>query len=130
MSTKLVDVLILAVFADGRIDPQEAALLQTIFVHYPQFNDVSRDSFDAAQVKLRNRLQAGVTIRQIIEELGSVFTEDERNTAYAFAYEVCASNFELEKQEADLLQDMQRAWHIKRGVVNAIKTSVQLRYGL
>jgi uncharacterized membrane protein YebE (DUF533 family) len=130
MGAKLVDVLIIAVFADGRIDPQEAALLQSLLVHYPKLKDVSRESFDASQVKLKNRLQAGVSIKQIIEELGSAFTENEKNTAYALAYEICASNYELEVKERDLLQDMQRAWQIKRGVVNAIKTSIQLRYDI
>ena len=95
MTSNLVDALILAVFADGKIDTEEAVLLQVFFSNYPEFSDVSRDSFEEAQIKLRNRLQSGKSVSDLIEEIGKNLDESDRNTAFAFAYEICASNFIL-----------------------------------
>ena len=128
MTENLVNVLIIAVFADGKIDTEEAVLLQNFFSHYPNFSDVSRDSFQEAQVKLRNRLRSGENINQLIEEIGNSLDEKQRNTAFALAYEICASNFTLDEHEIDLLKKMQKLWKLKPSVVTAIKLSAELRY--
>ena len=128
MTESLVNVLIIAVFADGKIDTEEAVLLQNFFSHYPNFSDVSRDSFQQAQVKLRNRLRSGENINQLIEEIGNSLDEKQRNTAFALAYKICASNFEVDQQETELLKNMKKIWKIKQSIVNAVTLSVELRY--
>lgn len=128
MTASIVDALILAVFADGKIDTEEAVLLQVFFSNYPEFSDVSRDSFEEAQIKLRNRLQSGKSVSDLVEEIGKNLNDSDRNTAFAFAYEICASNFTLDEHEIDLLQKMQKLWKLKPSVVTAIKLSAELRY--
>ena len=128
MTSNLVDALILAVFADGKIDTEEAVLLQVFFSNYPEFSDVSRDSFEEAQIKLRNRLQSGKSVSDLVEEIGKSLNDSDRNTAFAFAYEICASNFTLDEHEIDLLKKMQKLWKLKPSVVKAIKLSAELRY--
>jgi len=128
MTASIVDALILAVFADGKIDTEEAVLLQVFFSNYPEFSDVSRDSFEEAQIKLRNRLQSGKSVSDLVEEIGKNLNDSDRNTAFAFAYEICASNFTLDEHEIDLLKKMQKLWKLKPSVVTAIKLSAELRY--
>ena len=128
MTASIVDALILAVFADGKIDTEEAVLLQVFFSNYPEFSDVSRDSFEEAQIKLRNRLQSGKSVSDLVEEIGKNLNDSDRNTAFAFAYEICASNFTLDEHEIDLLQKMQKLWKLKPSVVTAIELSAELRY--
>ena len=128
MTSNLVDALILAVFADGKIDTEEAVLLQVFFSNYPEFSDVSRDSFEEAQIKLRNRLQSGKSVSDLVEEIGKSLNDSDPNTAFAFAYEICASNFTLDEHEIDLLKKMQKLWKLKPSVVKAIKLSAELRY--
>ena len=64
----------------------------------------------------------------LVEEIGKNLNDSDRNTAFAFAYEICASNFTLDEHEIDLLKKMQKLWKLKPSVFTAIKLSAELRY--
>ena len=128
MAKNLVQVMLLAAVSDGKIDPEEKQLLQTYRKLYPPIRDISPDEFDNEKVSLFNKLSAGMTASHVLENIGEELSVDEKNTAYALAVEVCASNFELLPPETELLELMVKKWNIKRSVVSALKTSVELRY--
>ena len=128
MGKNLVQVMLLAAVSDGKIDEEEKQLLQTYRKLYPPIRDITQDEFDNEKVKLFNKLSAGMTASHVIENLGEELSVAEKNTAYALAIEVCASNFELLPQETELLELMAKKWSIKRSVVSALKTSIELRY--
>ena len=128
MGKNLVQVMLLAAVSDGKIDPEEKQLLQTYRKLYPPIRDITQDEFDNEKVMLFNKLSAGMTASHVLENIGEELSVDEKNTAYALAVEVCASNFELLPPETELLELMVKKWNIKRSVVSALKTSVELRY--
>ena len=128
MAKNLVQVMLLAAVSDGKIDPEEKQLLQTYRKLYPPIRDITPDEFDNEKVSLFNKLSAGMTASHVLENIGKELSVDEKNTAYALAVEVCASNFELLPPETELLELMVKKWNIKRSVVSALKTSVELRY--
>ena len=128
MAKNLVQVMLLAAVSDGKIDPEEKQLLQTYRKLYPPIRDITQDEFDNEKVSLFNKLSAGMTASHVLENIGEELSADEKNTAYALAVEVCASNFELLPPETELLELMVKKWNIKRSVVSALKTSVELRY--
>jgi len=128
MAKNLVQVMLLAAVSDGKIDPEEKQLLQTYRKLYPPIRDITQDEFDNEKVILFNKLSAGMTASHVLENIGEELSVDEKNTAYALAVEVCASNFELLPPETELLELMVKKWNIKRSVVSALKTSVELRY--
>tara|TARA_B100000780_G_scaffold146268_1_gene102149 strand:- start:686 stop:1078 length:393 start_codon:yes stop_codon:yes gene_type:complete len=128
MAKNLVQVMLLAAVSDGKIDPEEKQLLQTYRKLYPPIRDITQDEFDNEKVSLFNKLSAGMTASHVLENIGEELSVDEKNTAYALAVEVCASNFELLPPETELLELMVKKWNIKRSVVSALKTSVELRY--
>ena len=128
MAKNLVQVMLLAAVSDGKIDPEEKQLLQTYRKLYPPIRDITQDEFDNEKVMLFNKLSAGMTASHVLENIGEELSVDEKNTAYALAVEVCASNFELLPPETELLELMVKKWNIKRSVVSALKTSIELRY--
>ena len=128
MAKNLVQVMLLAAVSDGKIDPEEKQLLQTYRKLYPPIRDITQDEFDNEKVSLFNKLSAGMTASHVLENIGEELSVDEKNTAYALAVEVCASNFELLPPETELLELMVKKWNIKRSVVSALKSSVELRY--
>jgi len=128
MGKNLVQVMLLAAVSDGKIDPEEKQLLQTYRKLYPPIRDITQDEFDNEKVMLFNKLSAGMTASHVLENIGEELSVAEKNTAYALAIEVCASNFELLPPETELLELMVKKWNIKRSVVSALKTSVELRY--
>lgn len=128
MSKNLVQLIILAAVSDGKIDLEEKQLLQTYRRLYPPIRDITQDEFDNEKILLFNRLSAGMSTKQIIENIGEELSEKEREIGYALAVEVCASNFEMLPQEIDLLKDIVKEWNIKIDIVSALQVSAELRY--
>tara|TARA_B100000780_G_C20947581_1_gene377983 strand:- start:194 stop:586 length:393 start_codon:yes stop_codon:yes gene_type:complete len=128
VSKNLVQLIILAAVSDGKIDPEEKQLLQTYRRLYPPIRDITQDEFDNEKILLFNRLSAGMSTKQIIENIGEKLSEKERNIGYALAVEVCASNFEMLPQEVALLKDIVKEWDIKIDIVSALQVSAELRY--
>ena len=128
MSKNLVQLIILAAVSDGKIDLEEKQLLQTYRRLYPPIRDITQDEFDNEKILLFNRLSAGMSTKQIIENIGEKLSEKERNIGYALAVEVCASNFEMLPQEKALLKDIVKEWDIKIDIVSALQVSAELRY--
>ena len=128
MSKNLVQLIILAAVSDGKIDLEEKQLLQTYRRLYPPIRDITQDEFDNEKILLFNRLSAGMSTKQIIENIGEELSENEREIGYALAVEVCASNFEMLPQEIDLLKDIVKEWNIKIDIVSALQVSAELRY--
>jgi hypothetical protein len=128
VSKNLVQLIILAAVSDGKIDLEEKQLLQTYRRLYPPIRDITQDEFDNEKILLFNRLSAGMSTKQIIENIGEKLSEKERNIGYALAVEVCASNFEMLPQEIALLKDIVKEWDIKRDIVSALQVSAELRY--
>jgi hypothetical protein len=128
VSKNLVQLIILAAVSDGKIDLEEKQLLQTYRRLYPPIRDITQDEFDNEKILLFNRLSAGMSTKQIIENIGEELSETEREIGYALAVEVCASNFEMLPQEINLLKDIVKEWNIKKDIVSALKISADLRY--
>jgi len=128
VSKNLVQLIILAAVSDGKIDLEEKQLLQTYRRLYPPIRDITQDEFDNEKILLFNRLSAGMSTKQIIENIGEELSEKEREIGYALAVEVCASNFEMLPQEIDLLKDIVKEWNIKIDIVSALQVSAELRY--
>ena len=73
-----------------------------------------------------HQVTQGISISVETVFKGTYFKNYQR--VFAFAYEICASNFTLDEQEVDLLKNMQTHWKLKPSVVKAVKLSAELRY--
>ena len=128
VSKELIQIMLLAAVSDGKIDPEERQLLLTYQKLYPPLRDISQDESDEAKIDLFNKLNAEMKIIHIIENIGEKLSEKQKNTAYALAVEVCASNFEVVPQETALLEILAREWNIIPNIVSSVRMSVELRY--
>ena len=103
MSKEILQVLLLAAASDGKIDPEEQQLLENYRKHYPPIRDLSQEEFNSEAVAVFNRISAGMKPEHIVDVLGEELSEENKNTAYALAVEVCASNFNIAPPENDFL---------------------------
>lgn len=85
MSKNLVQLIILAAVSDGKIDLEEKQLLQTYRRLYPPIRDITQDEFDNEKILLFNRLSAGMSTKQIIENIGEELSEKEREIGVCFS---------------------------------------------
>jgi len=128
MSKHLLQVLILAAGSDGEIQKEELALIHKYKEHYPSLKNLSGIEYDTEIAGVFNKIKAGMSPEYIIEDIGKNIEDDEKITAFALAYEVCASNFSLVPPENDLLILMKEKWNISDEDNNAIVRSVKIRY--
>ena len=84
--------------------------------------------YDTEIAGVFNKIKAGMGPEYLIDDIGKNINEDEKATAYALAYEVCASNFTIVPPENDLLDLMKKKWKISNEDHDAILRSVNIRY--
>ena len=128
VSKYLIEIMLLAAASDGQIDPEEKQLFQTYRQLYPPIRDITQAQFDDITVTLFNKMSAGMQPHHMVEEIGENLSEPQKNKAYALALEICASNFEILPLETDFLKLIEKKWKIKRNVMAALYTSIELRY--
>ena len=130
MSKEILQVLLLAAASDGKIDPEEQQLLENYRNHYPPIRDLSQEEFNSEAVAVFNRISAGMKPEHIVDVLGEELSEENKNTAYALAVEVCASNFNIAPPENDFLNCLESQWKIKKKIIESVRLSSQLRYSV
>ena len=130
MSTAIVQVLILAALSDNRVDVEEAELIKNFQQFYPTMRDWSQEDFDNAVKDVLNKKELGMRDNQQLENLEEGLSESKKNTIYALAVEVCASNFEIVPPENDFLTCLETQWKIKKKIIEAVRLSSQLRYSV
>jgi len=128
MSKYLLQVLILAAGADGEIQKEELALIHKYKEHYPSLKDLNSIEYDTEIAGIFNKIKAGMSSEYIVDDIGKNIDSDEKTTAFALAYEICASNFRIVPPEDDLLDVMKKKWKISEDDYNAIVRSVNIRY--
>ena len=128
MAKEILQILLLAAASDGQIDPEEKLLIETYRKHYPPIRDLSQEEFNSEAVSVFNKINAGMKPQPIVEIIGEQLSENDKNTAYALAVEICASNFAIVPPENDFLDCLEVQWKIKKKIIEAVKLSSQLRY--
>ena len=130
MSKAIVQVLILAALSDNRVDVEEAELIKNFQQFYPTMRDWTQEDFDNAVKDVLNKKELGMRDNQQLENLEEGLSESKKNTIYALAVEVCASNFEIVPPENDFLNCLETQWKIKKKIIEAVRLSSQLRYSV
>ena len=128
MKKEIVSILYLAAISDGIVDEIEKNLIRNYREYFPSLKGLTDEEFNEALVDLTSKIQAGMKEKYIIDDIGSKLTNDEKNAAYALAVEVCASNFRIVPEESEIISTIQNNWKINKTIVNAVNTSVKLRY--
>ena len=128
MSIGILQTMVLAAFADGKLDPEEKILIKTYQSLYPPLQDIPKEELDEQMMNIAKKKALKVKDRHIIEDIGEKMSKPEKETAFALAAEICASNFKFVPPENDLLDFLQVNWDIKKNTANAVYKSLKLRY--
>ncbi len=128
MKKEIISILYLAAMSDGIVDDIEKGLIRNYREYFPSLKGLSDQEFNEALIDLTKKIHAGMKEKYIIDDIGSSLTNDEKNTAYALAVEVCASNFRIVPAESNIITIIQENWKINKNIIAAVNTSVKLRY--
>ena len=130
MSKPIIQILVLAVTSDGKHHPEEKTLLESYKNYYPTIRSMSQQEVDTEVQSIWTKKDAGMEDAHIIDGLGKQLSENEKNTAYALAVEVCASNYEIAPSETTFIKCIEENWKIKKKIIDAVKISCQMRYSV
>ena len=128
MSKYFLQILVLAASSDGDIQKEERVLINKFSEHHPYLKDITPSEFNEIVMDVQKKLAVGMKASYILEDINQTISDDEKVTAYALAYEICASNFTFAHQELDFLKLIKEKWKISNDDHDAILRSINIRY--
>jgi len=130
MTTPYVQAMVLAAVSDGEIQKEELTVIQSYLNNLPALDQLSDNEFSAAVADTYNKVSARMKIEHIVESIGENLNTEQRNVAYALAVEICHANFSYVPSERDYIQVLEETWGIAPSVIDMVKGSCKLRYGI
>lgn len=130
VSKELIHILFLAAGSDGEVQKEELDLIRHYRKYYPSLQNITQEEFELEVAKLFNQVSSGIENQYILAQLGKNLSQEQKNSGYALAVEVCASNFAIVPPETDLLAEIRDIWKIEDKVRDAVDLSVKLRYAV
>lgn len=130
MATKLLKMVVLAAVSDGEVQPNELEAINRIRQSHPVLRQVSDSECQAAIADIYNKISAGMEAKHILDQIGSEYSSEEKNVAYALAVEICYSDFSIKKEEKYFLNEIEKHWKIPKDVSEPIKFSANLRFSI
>jgi tellurite resistance protein len=130
MDAKFLKIILLAAVSDGEIQGEELELLNQVKKSHPELKKIPDEVARMAMADIYNKFSAGMETKYILEQLGSEFNKQEKESAFAMAMEVCAADYNILPAESDFLQLLVVIWAIPDDVVNVVKESIKLRYSI
>jgi|TARA_B110000503_G_C6913794_1_gene315762 tellurite resistance protein len=128
MGNNFLRIALLSAISDGEIQDQESGMLNHLRAFHPKLKGMTASETKLAANDIKNKLDAGMQSKHIIEVIGESMSVEEKHAAYAIAKEICAADFKLEPAENDFLLQVEMIWRIPAEIKDAINTSIALRY--
>ena len=128
MSKYVLQILVLAASSDGDIQKEERNLINKYSEHHPYLRDIEPSEFNEIVIDVQKKLSVGMKEEYILEDINQNISNDEKVTAYALAYEICASNFTFAPQELNFLKLIREKWKITNIDHDSIVRSIKIRY--
>ena len=130
MTIPYVQAMVLAAVSDGEIQKEELTVIHSYLNNLPALEQLSDGEFSAAVADTYNKVSAGMKVEHIVEHIGENLDAEQRNVAYALAVEICHANFSYVPSEKDYIYVLEETWKISPDVIDMVKGSCKLRYGI
>jgi hypothetical protein len=116
--------------ADWEIDGQELQRISNTVEHYPHWK--SYGDIESRLQEIKEECQSLVDSHnsqyEAVEYICSQVDQSKKELAYAFCFEICASNLVLNKEEVEFLKEVASYLSISPEISAAISKSIQIRY--
>lgn len=124
----LIYIMVTTSAADEAISAKELQSISQIVSHYPIFKDFDFTRLDALAAECYNYLESSDGLEVILDTAHAVLPEKLRETAYALAVEVAASDLDVKQEELVFLQLLRDHWELDDLTVAAIERSARIRF--
>ncbi|MHC5306267.1 tellurite resistance TerB family protein [Bartonella sp. LJL80] len=124
----LIYIMVTTSAADAAMSTDELQSISEIVSHYPVFRGFDFDRLDALAAECYTYLEENDGIEQILDVAHAALPEKLRDTAYALAVEVAASDLDVKQEELLFLQLLRDRWELDDLTVAAIERSARIRF--
>ncbi len=128
MAINFLSTMMLAACTNGNPDKSELSVIKNFMEVYKPLRKYSQGDLDQAMKVIMAKKKLKVKDKHIIEDLGEEFSKAEKDTAFALAAEVCASNFMFTDEEIKLLELLKDTWAISKTTHRTVFNSIEMRY--
>lgn len=124
----LIYIMVTTSAADEAISDDELQLISDIVSRFPVFNGFDRQRLDALAAECCSYLENSDGIEQILDVTEAALSPKLRDTAYALAVEVAASDLDVKQEELQFLQLLRDRFELEDLTVAAIERSARIRF--
>lgn len=124
----LIYVMVLVSASDSDMTDAEFKTIGDIVTHLPVFAEFEVDNLPSIASSCADMLQEGNGLDAALELVHKSLPEKLRETAYAVACDVAASDGKASQEELRLLEMLRHKLHVDRLVAAAIERGARARY--
>ena len=124
----LIYVMVMMSGVEGRIKPEELAEVELLVRTLPVFKSLDRSRVATIAQECGDTLQVPDGMKTVLELVADQLPSRLRETAYALAVEVAASDLVVGKEELRFLAILRDALYLDKLVTAAIERSAIARY--
>ena len=123
----IVEIMYLAANSDGNFKPiEERVIFAKINTYLPVFKGTDQKQITRIKEELRDRIKRQ-SLEQILDYYTKNISDSLKITAYAYALEICARDFELHDAEIRFLKLLYSKFKIPKSAHQALLKSINIR---
>lgn len=124
----LIYIMVTTSAADSTMTARELQSISNIVANSPVFAGFDFSRLDALTAECYTYLEANDGLEVILDTAHAALPEKLRETAYALAVEVAASDLDVKQEELLFLQLLRDHWNLDDLTVAAIERSARIRF--
>ena len=124
----IIELMCLAANADGVVQPIENfVIISKISTYTNVFKQDDKKKIVQVQEGLIKKFREGQTLDEIINNYDTIISSKLKTTAFAYALEVCARDFQLHSSEIEFLKKLSSKFNIPKSTIQALLKSINIR---
>ena len=124
----ILKLLYMTAAADGDLHPIELDSIKTKLVTYPLLKTITSNRREKVLSDLLENNYNKKPESEILKEINKVIPDHLKETAYAFALEICAKDLVMHKNEMTFIDKVGKLFKIDQDTANLLKKSIEIRY--
>lgn len=126
-SSAIVELMYLAANTDGEFKNIEALIIKTKIASYTKvFKNIDANEVKKITENLIKRVRSN-SLEELIDYYSKKIPSNLKLTAYAYALEICARDFQLHESELKFLRLLYTKFNIPKGTHQALIKSINIR---
>ena len=127
-SESIIELMCLAANADGEFKKIEDKIINAkISTYIKVFSLSDQNKLQTINKNLHKKFENGANLDKIIDQCDKNIPLNLKQTAYAYALEICVRDYQLHDYERDFLKKLANKFKISRSTHQALMKSINIR---